>query len=34
MFAPYNVFFILLSYLLLLFGVAWVARGGKAPPAR
>ncbi|MDP1532915.1 MAG: histidine kinase, partial [Rubrivivax sp.] len=23
MFAPYNVFFILLSYLLLLFGVAW-----------
>jgi PAS domain S-box-containing protein len=25
MFAPYNVFFILLSYLLLLFGVAWVA---------
>ena len=25
MFAPYNVFFILLSYLLLLFGIAWVA---------
>jgi len=25
MFAPYNVFFILLSYLLLLFGVAWIA---------
>jgi Na+/proline symporter len=24
-FAPYNVFFILLSYLLLLFGVAWLA---------
>jgi PAS domain S-box-containing protein len=25
MFAPYNVFFILLSYLLLLFGIAWIA---------
>src|SRR5512139_1261307 len=25
MFAPYNVFFILLSYLLLLFGIAWLA---------
>jgi len=25
MFAPYNIFFILLSYLLLLFGIAWVA---------
>src|SRR5512139_1296108 len=25
MFRPYNVFFILLSYLLLLFGIAWIA---------